>query len=140
MRALSAPVTAMALLASLAFAQPARSQAQSPVLAGKVVSDAEGPMEGVLVSARKNGATITVTVASDADGEYRFPASRLDPGQYTLTIRAAGYALDSMPNIEIAPGRPTVADLKLKPAQPRHDQIANAEWIMSAPAPTRSNG
>src|SRR3954454_17713135 len=113
MRTLSVPVIAIALLASPAVVQPAWTQAQSLALTGKVLSDPEGPMEGVLVSARKSGATITVTVVSDAKGEYSFPASRLDPGQYTLAIRAAGYGLDGAPDIDIAQGRPTVADLKL---------------------------
>jgi hypothetical protein len=70
---------AMALLASQAIAQPAWTQAQSPVLTGRVVSDPEGPMEGVLVSARKSGATITVTVVSDAKvarlGQVQAPRS-----------------------------------------------------------------
>ena len=78
MRTLSVLVMAMALLASPAVVQPAWTQAQSPALTGKVLSDPEGPMEGVLVSARKNGATITVTVVSDAKGEYSFPVTRLD--------------------------------------------------------------
>jgi hypothetical protein len=125
---------AMALLASLpAVGRLDPAQAQSSALTGKVVSDREGPMEGVLVSAKKSGATITVTVVSDAKGEYSFPASRLDPGQYRLTIRAAGYALDGAPNVGLTQGKAAVADLKLKPAQPRPDQIANAEWMMSAP-------
>ena len=135
MRALVGLGMAMALFASQAIAQPVGAQAQSAALTGKVLSDPEGPMEGVLVSARKSGATITVTVVSDAKGEYSFSASRLDPGRYTLSIRAAGYALDGAPDIDIAQGKPTVADLKLKPAPPRPDQIANAEWIMSAPGP-----
>src|SRR5436190_17358605 len=90
-------------------------------------------MEGVLVSAKKDGSTITVTVVSDAKGEYGFPASRLAPGQYGLSIRAAGYALDGAPNVTLASGKAAVADLKLKPAQPRPDQVANAEWLISAP-------
>jgi hypothetical protein len=110
---------AMALLASQAVAQLAWAQEQSPALTGKVLSDTEGPMEGVLVSARKSGATITVTVVSDAKGEYSFSASRLDPGRYTLSIRAAGYALDGAPDIDIAQGGPTVADLKLTSPRPR---------------------
>jgi len=68
MRTLSVPVMAMALLASPAVVRPAWAQAQSPALSGKILSDPEGPMEGVLVSARKSGATITVTVVSDAKG------------------------------------------------------------------------
>ena len=79
MRALVGLGMAMALFASQAIAQPVGAQAQSAALTGKVLSDPEGPMEGVLVSARKSGATITVTVVSDAKGEYSFSASRLDP-------------------------------------------------------------
>ncbi len=108
MRTLSVRVMAMALLASPVVVQPAWTQAQTPALTGKVISDPEGPMEGVLVSARKSGAAITVTVVSDAKGEYSFPVSRLDPGRYALTIRAAGYALDGVADIDIAQGRPTV--------------------------------
>ena len=77
-----------------AAAGSALAQGTPPALSGKVTSDREGPMEGVLVSAKKQGSTITVTVVSDAKGEYAFPASRLEPGTYQLTIRATGYALD----------------------------------------------
>ena len=52
-------------------------------------------MEGVLVSAKKAGSTITITVVSDKDGRYSFPASKLEPGQYALRIRAVGYDLDN---------------------------------------------
>jgi len=41
---------------------PALAQAPA-ALTGQVSSAAEGPMEGVLVSARRDGATVTVTVA-----------------------------------------------------------------------------
>src|SRR6185369_16033125 len=66
--------------------------AEAPAaLMGRVTSVEEGPMEGVLVSAKKTGSTITITVVSDSQGQYRFPASRLEPGQYVLRIRAVGY-------------------------------------------------
>jgi virginiamycin B lyase len=72
-----------------------RAQAQSSVaLAGKVTSADERLMEGVLVSARRAGATITITVVSDAEGRYRFPSEKLSPGRYALRIRAVGYDLD----------------------------------------------
>jgi hypothetical protein len=41
-------------------------------------------MEGVLVSARRAASTMTVTVVSDAQGRYRFPSARLQPGAYAL--------------------------------------------------------
>ena len=47
-------------------------------------------MEGVLVSAKKTGSTITTTVVTDEKGHYAFPASRLQPGHYDMTIRAVG--------------------------------------------------
>src|ERR1700692_15667 len=63
-------------------------------LTGQVTSAEEGPMEGVLVSAKKEGSTVTITVVTDAKGEYRFPADRLDAGHYAIATRASGYNLD----------------------------------------------
>ena len=92
-------------------------------------------MEGVLVSAKKAGSTITTTVVSDSKGHYGFPADRLAPGAYKLAIRAAGYALDGSDAITLSPGAPATADLKLKPAPITPDQVTNAEWLTSAPGP-----
>ena len=39
-------------------------------------------MEGVLVSARKTGSTVTMTVVTDSTGRYSFPRNRLEPGEY----------------------------------------------------------
>ena len=107
----------------------------SPILSGTVSSDRDGPMEGVLVSAKKAGSTITTTVVSDSKGHYGFPADRLAPGAYKLAIRAAGYALDGSDAITLSPGAPATADLKLKPAPITPDQVTNAEWLTSAPGP-----
>jgi streptogramin lyase len=125
-------LTLVLLVLSLIFQKPLFAQS-GVALTGKVTSDSERPMEGVLVSAKRDGSTITVTVVSDAKGEYKFPASRLEPGLYLLTIRAAGYALDGAPSANLTQSKTSVVSLKLKPAQPRLDQLANAEWLMSAP-------
>ena len=53
-------------------------------------------MEGVVVSAKKDGSTISVSVVTDAQGRYAFPAARLEPGRYTLKARAAGYEIDAV--------------------------------------------
>ena len=74
-------------------------------LTGEVTSAAEGPMEGVLVSARKTNSTITLTVVTDAQGQYRFPTSKLSPGQYALRIRAVGYDIDSPSNVRSRRGK-----------------------------------
>src|SRR5690242_8661768 len=66
----------------LPAALPAQAQAQS-TLTGVVTSTEEGAMEGVVVSAKKDGSTITISVVTDAQGRFSFPANRLEPGSYT---------------------------------------------------------
>src|SRR5277367_4974150 len=102
-------------------------------LSGAVTSTKEGPMEGVVVSARKDGSTITVSVVSDDKGHFSFPASRLDPGHYTLKIRAVGYNLEAPATADLAAQKPATADLKLVKAKNMIPQMTNAEWLMSMP-------
>src|SRR5712691_9080257 len=130
---IGARVCGTGLLAWLLIAAGTEA-AQSPetALSGKIASDREGAMEGVVVSAKKAGSTITVSVVSDAKGDYSFPAARLQEGRYTLTIRAAGYVLEGAPTVELAAGKPAVADLKLKPTPHLAEQLTNAEWMASA--------
>jgi streptogramin lyase len=107
---------------------------KSPVaLAGTVSSAEEGVMEGVLVSAKKANSTISVTVVSDDKGRYQFPASRLEPGSYSLRVRATGYDVDDPGVIEIGP-KPSTADLKLHKAKDLAAQLTNAEWMLSMDA------
>src|SRR5256714_6029572 len=80
-------------------------------LSGRVTSAEEGAMEGVLVSAKKAGSTITVTVVSDAQGSFRFPAGRLSPGRYALSVRAVGYELDAPRTVDV--GKASTVDLTL---------------------------
>jgi Carboxypeptidase regulatory-like domain len=108
MRPRSLSLTFVASLTLLLIAAPTetlRAQAPAAALSGQVSSAEEGAMEGVLVSAKKPGSTITVTVASDKDGRYSFPAARLEPGQYAVSIRAVGYDADGRPSAEVAAGR-----------------------------------
>lgn len=130
----------LSLLASVslfgAFFQagmPTSALAQAAaVLTGQVSSAEEGPMEGVLVSAKKDGSNITVTVVSNDKGQYSFPIGRLDPGHYTLSIRAGGYVLDSRKTVDVTANR-TRADIKLKKTKNLANQLSNAEWLISAP-------
>jgi len=109
---------------------PSPAQSSSP-LSGTVSSDAEGPMEGVLVKAKPVGGTITTTVVSDEHGHYAFPAGRLKPGDYKLTIRATGF---DAPAADVTIGaQPATADLKLSKVDTfaMADQLVPAEWEMS---------
>src|SRR5436190_23628064 len=57
------PAIAIALAIGCSISSPTPLHAQAPAaLTGQVSSQQEGPMEGVLVSAKKAGGTITVTV------------------------------------------------------------------------------
>jgi streptogramin lyase len=113
----------------------AGAQAQNaPALTGQVTSAEEGPMEGVLVSAKKDSTTITISVVSDQKGEYSFPADRLEAGHYTIAIRAGGYNLDGSKAVDIAGGG-AKADIKLVKTKNLVNQLTNAEWLLSAPGP-----
>jgi len=106
----------------------------APALAGQVTSAEEGAIEGVLVSAKKQSSTITVTVVTDARGQYSFPADRLDPGHYAIAIRAVGYNLDGPTAVDVA-GVGARADIKLAKTKNLANQLSNAEWLISAPGP-----
>src|SRR3954463_2015473 len=75
-------------------------------LTGTVSSAEEGRMEGVVVSAQKEGSPITVSVVSDAHGSYRFPAAKLSPGRYSIRIRAIGYDLKRAADVEVTASKP----------------------------------
>src|SRR5580698_7226550 len=94
-------------------AHGAAAQNKPAALAGQVSSDAEGKMEGVVVSARKVGSPVTVSVMSDAQGHYAFPADRLSSGKYDIAIRAAGYDLSGPATADVANAHTATVDLKL---------------------------
>jgi streptogramin lyase len=102
-------------------------------LSGEVSSAPEGAMEGVVVSAKKDGSTITVSVVSDDKGHFSFPASRLDPGHYRLSIRAIGYDLDAPQDANVVGSQEDNINVTLKPTGHLASQMTNAEWLMSMP-------
>ena len=61
-------------------------------------------MEGVLVSAKRTDATVTITVVSDEQGRYRFPSAKLPAGVYALRIRATGYDLNGPRTVDVTKG------------------------------------
>src|SRR5258706_5707558 len=122
----------LAFLIPVAFAQSAQAQPAS-ALAGQVSSAKEGAMEGVVVSAKKDGSTLTVSVVSDTKGHYSFPAAKLEPGHYSLKIRATGYELEGANAADVKAGSTTTTDLKLSPTKNLAAQLTNGEWLASMP-------
>ena len=128
--------TAMLLVQTALFFAPRMGWAQtssSAALTGRVTSQEEGPMEGVVVSAKRAGSTIMVSVASDEQGRYSFPRNRLEPGQYAVRIRAVGYDLDGPGTVDVAAQGTATRDLKLVKTKDLAAQLSNAEWLLSMP-------
>ena len=123
------------IVAALALLLPpgvARAEGQS-ALAGTVSSAKEGLMEGVVVSAKKAGSTVSVSVATDDKGRFSFPANRLAPGPYALSTRAIGYDLEGPKTAEVLAGQTASIEVKLAPTKNLPKQMSNAEWFISFP-------
>jgi virginiamycin B lyase len=123
----SAIASGLVLQSGMAVAQAGAA------LSGHVASAEEGQMEGVLVNVKKDRSNITTTVVTDEKGAYSFPAERLEPGRYTISIRAGGYVLAGPESVEIPAGGNAQADLTLAKAGDLAAQLSNAEWLISLP-------
>ena len=122
-------------LLGIAFARVTLADATTSAsgLTGTVTSQADGPMEGVLIGAKRDGSTISTWVVSNAQGQYSFPRDRMEPGRYAISIRAVGYELPAT-SVDLK-GDSTRLDLPLtKITRPIKiaTQMSNAELIMSA--------
>ena len=133
---------AVAALVSAAVG-PMAAQSPSVALTG-VVSAQEGAavpsragaagMEGVLVSAKRAGSTITVTVVSDAAGPLQLPAR---PAASLARTRFAfgrvGYELEGPGTVDVTAQQTAQLDLALRKTQDLASQLSNGEWFMSWP-------
>ena len=126
----------LAVTAALAvvLCQVTSSSAQTPAaIAGQVTSAADGAMEGVVVTAHKDGSIVSTSVTTDAKGHYAFPENRLAPGHYSLKIRAVGYDLSGPAASDVMAEQTSHVDLKLVPTKNLAGQLTDAEWMMSIP-------
>jgi len=82
------------LLASAAAAvaglgMTASAQAADQILYGSIASAAGQKLDGVVVSAKREGSTITTSVYTDATGNYYFPP--MAAGKYNVWAQALGF-------------------------------------------------
>lgn len=129
-------VLGVLLLGVAAYQTPVQTQTVSPVaLAGNVTSTAEGAMEGVVVSAQREGSTILTSVTTNGLGQYSFPRNRMETGTYAITIRAAGYVLQEPRAESVTIGAQAPAQLDLTLSQATSDELAhqltNVDWWTS---------
>ena len=119
----------------------AETPSPSAALTGKVTSAEEGPMEGVIVGAKKAGSTMSTWVVTDAQGRYNFPRDRMDEGKYAISIRAIGYELPGT-SVEVT-SQPAQLDLQLSRLKTNSKlalQLSNAEWFASMPGTDEEKG
>src|SRR5690348_9915300 len=111
------PCTCILLLLFAAVSTSCHSaHAQSRfALEGTVRSKQESAMAGVLVSAKRDGSSITTTVVTDSSGHFQFPRDRLSRGTYHLAIRATGYELSSPATAVVDETGTSSANLNLRP-------------------------
>jgi streptogramin lyase len=113
-------------------AVPATAQTGGPAaLRGNVSSAEESVMEGVVVSAKKG--IVTVSVVSNEKGEFSFPASKLPPGEYTLSVKASGWDLAGPASVILSAATPATVAVKLVKTRNLAAQLSNLEWITSVP-------
>src|SRR5712691_4802987 len=132
-------VATAALAAGIISSAPGDLSAQGSgpaALTGVVTSQEEGPMDGVVVNARRDGANFTVSVVSDAQGKYSFPRTHLEPGKYAITIRAVGYDLADPGPANVAAGKTASVNLKLQKTKDLASQLSPLEWGLSIPGTT----
>lgn len=102
-------------------------------LEGTVRTAGAGKLEGVVVTARREGANFSVSVVSDAKGKYAFPRTHLASGKYDLKIRAVGYEIPAAASANVVAGKTAKQDLSLDKAKNLGDQLSSMEWAMSMP-------
>src|SRR6516162_2374264 len=79
----------LASVAGLAVGFAASGASADQLLTGSITSASGQKLEGVQVSAKKEGATITTSVYTDLNGEYFFPA--MADGKYRVWAQALGF-------------------------------------------------
>lgn len=124
------------LLGLVALGGNSMAQSESSVaLSGKVTSQAEGAMEGVVITAQREGSTVMTSVTTNNLGQYSFPRNRMKAGTYTITIRAAGYVLEGSGTTSVTVDAQGMSELALTLNQATADQLShqltNLDWWTS---------
>src|SRR5215471_14043067 len=79
----------LASVASLILIGAASTASADELLTGSITSASGQKLEGVQVSAKKEGSTITTSVYTDLNGDYFFPA--MADGKYRVWAQALGF-------------------------------------------------
>ena len=102
-------------------------------LTGTTRSTSGEALDGIAVSARADGSTITTTVFTDEAGEYFFP--ELAPGTYDVWAQAVGFAT-ARDQATVASHRPARLGFTLDVIDDVTPQLTGSEWLDALPMHT----
>jgi streptogramin lyase len=123
----------LALAAFATSAAPVHAATDGMLLAGTVRSQSGETLEGVTVSARAEGSTITTSVFTDEQGNYYFPPISAK-GKYRIWAQATGFATERA-EVELASAA-LRQDFALKTVKDVVKQLTPQEFVTSLPADT----
>jgi hypothetical protein len=130
---IAAVTMAVALCAVSAKSEPA--QQAGVLLSGSVKSDTGAKLDGVTVSARSVGQTITTSVFTDEGGNYYFP--RMAEGKYRVWAQAEGFeAGKSEVSLNGTAGRQDFTLNTIKDNLEIVKQMTGQEYVTSLPEDT----
>ncbi len=123
------------LSSHLAFAQAL--DISKVAIQGRVTASTEGAIEGAVISAKKDGSVITISVVSHVNGDFAFPKEKIPAGNYTITIRATGFELERPIKVQVSDKSTAIQNISLKTVKDIATQMTNAEWMASMPGSER---
>ncbi|MGZ5161064.1 MAG: carboxypeptidase regulatory-like domain-containing protein [Burkholderiales bacterium] len=110
------------------------AHAADQILSGSIVSQSGQTLEGVTVSAKLEGSTITTSVYSDTTGIYIFPP--LPPGKYRVWAQALGFET-SKGGVELSAARRQNFTLQeIADAERRFRQLPGEIMVTALPEAT----
>ena len=126
----------MALSLAVLRLTPVASAGKSTVptlLLGNIHGVNGQAMEGVAVSARPVGGTVTTSVYTDEQGNYYFPV--LSQGKYRVWTQAVGFEAGRA-EVNLSTTRETHQDFTMKDLEDYTRQLTSPEWLASLPEGT----
>ena len=104
------------------------------LLSGAISAKAGGALEGVTVSAKRDGSPITTSVYTDATGNYYFPP--LPDGQYSVWANALGFEFAKSSVTLDAKRRQNFALAPMMDAEARYRQLPGELMVAGLPEAT----
>jgi streptogramin lyase len=136
-RTLSLACSAALMLAALSFAPNLLSQSRrgTTALSGRVTTPDGKPLEGIGVSARKDGETFTTTVYTDQTGMYSFRGA--EPGHYKIWAQAEGFEA-AVKEVDFS-RKSEPCELTLAKLEDFEKQLSGIEMMASLPGDSPSD-